>query len=176
MMSFPNGDHNKAINGIYDTGLQTGFGAPAYTLGIAAARTVGPVTLNGELSTDIFTPRGDQDNSSFQYGSELRANLAGVYELYGNTNSFLSKLDGILEFNFLHIDHDRANGANVASSGGDTLYLSPGLRLSFPSIQNANLGVLVKVPVWKDLNRQNEQQGSEGLENFRIISTLSFYF
>jgi len=64
----------------------------------------------------------------------------------------------------------------VVASGGNILYLSPGVRFSFPSIQNANLGLLVKVPVWKDLNEQDQQQGSEGLEKYRLIVTLSFYF
>lgn len=177
--TIPNGDHNKTRsldNGHPDRGMQPGFGAPAFTLGAAAARTVGPVTLNADVGADIFMPRSDQDGN-FQYGSELRANLAGVYELYGNTNSFMSKLDGIFEMNFLHLDHDRANGVNVAGSGGNVLYLSPGVRFSFPTIQNANLGILCKFPVWTNLNdKKVKAQGSEGVENFRLISTISFYF
>jgi hypothetical protein len=179
LMSIPNGDHNKIRSGetVPDTGMQTGFGAPAFTLGIAAARTVGPITLNTDVGADFFTARSDSSGNTLQYGSELRANLAGVYELYGNTNSFLSKMDGILEMNFLHLDHDRVNSINDAGSGGDILYLSPGLRFSFPSLQNANLGILCKFPVWTSLNDQKvNAQGSEGVENFRLISTLSFYF
>jgi hypothetical protein len=45
-----------------------------------------------------------------------------------------------------------------------------------PNLQNANLGLLVKFPVWKDLNEENQQQGAEGLEKYRVITTLSFYF
>ena len=179
MMSIPNGDHNKTRpgdNGHPDRGMQTGFGAPSFTLGLAAARAFGPVTLNAEVGADIFMPRSDQDGT-LQYGSELRGNLAGIYELYGNNNSFLSKLDGIFELNFLHLDHDRADGVNDAGSGGDILYLTPGLRFAFPAIQNANLGIAVKLPVWTNLNdKKVNAQGSEGVENYRLISTLSFYF
>lgn len=179
MMSIPNGDHNMTRpgdNGHPDRGMQPGFGAPSFTFGAAAARAIGPVTLNADFGADIFMPRSDQDGS-FQYGSELRANLAGVYEVYGNNSSFLSKLDGILELNYLHLDHDRADGVNDMGSGGNILYLSPGLRFSFPSLQNANLGVLCKFPVWKNLNDSNfNAQGGEGTERFRLISTLSFYF
>lgn len=179
MMSIPNGKYSRKRAGETepDTGMQTGFGAPCYTLGLAAARTVGPVTLNAELGGDVFTDRADSSGNRMQYGSEVRANLAGVYELYGNTNSFLSKLDGILELNFLHLDHDKVNGVNDAGSGGDILYLTPGMRFSFPGLQNANLGLAVKLPIWKDLNAPNaDAQGSEGLEKYRVISTLSFYF
>jgi hypothetical protein len=179
MSTIPNGDFNRKRKGeaVPDTGMQTGFGAPAYTLGMAAARTVGPVTVNLDLGADFFTNRTDSSGDSMQYGTEVRADLAGVYEIYGNTNSFLSKLDGILELNFLHLEHDRVNGVADAGSGGDILYLSPGARFSFPPIQNANLGILCKFPVWTSLNdKKVNAQGSEGVENFRLISTLSFYF
>lgn len=179
MMSLPTGDHNKRRPGETDpdTGMQPGFGAPCYTLGVFAARMFGPVTMNGELGADIFTNREDSSGNTMRYGSELRANLAGVYELYGNENRFLSKLDGILELNFLHLDHDKANGVNDEGSGGDILYLTPGMRFSFPRLQNANLGIAVKLPVWKDMNDAHvNAQGSEGLEKYRLISTLSFYF
>jgi len=179
MGSIPTGKHDMirpGDNGHPDRGMQPGFGAPSFTLGFAAARLVGPITLNAEVGGDIFMTRGDQDGD-FKYGSELRANLAGVYELYGNNSSFLSKLDGILEVNFLHLDHDRADSVNDPGSGGDILYLSPGVRFSFPLIQNANLGILCKFPVWTNLNdKKVNAQGSEGVENFRLISTLSFYF
>lgn len=179
MMSIPNGKFNRIRAGetVPDTGMQTGFGASCYTLGLAAARTLGPVTLHAELGGDVFNNREDSSGNTMQYGSEVRAGLAGVYELYGNTNSFLSRLDGILEFNFLHLDHDKVNGVNDSGSGGDILYLTPGLRLSFPGIQNANLGLAVKLPLWKDLNAPSaDAQGSEGLEKYRLITSVSFYF
>ncbi|SNB44811.1 hypothetical protein [Geobacter sp. DSM 9736] len=172
MASIPTGDHNEALNdGTLDPGMQTGFGAPSYTLGIAAARAFGPLTMNAELSTDIFTER---DN--FQFGSEVRGNLAGVYELYGNDNLFVSRVDGILELNYLHLERDRENGVGLEGTGGDILYLSPGIRFSLPSLQNANLGILVKLPVARSLNEEQLQQGAEGLEKFRLITALTLYF
>jgi hypothetical protein len=171
MMSLPTGAYHKQLGGDVDPAMQPGFGAPSYTLNVSAARAFGSLTLNADLGSDFFTAR-----ENFQFGTELRANLAGVYELYGNTSSFLSKLDGILELNFLHLERDQENGVGVEASGGNILYLSPGVRLSFPSLQNANLGVLVKLPVWKNLKEQDQQQGSEGLEKYRLIVTLSFYF
>jgi hypothetical protein len=171
MMGIPNGDHNKKLGGEADPGMQTGFGAPSYTLGITAARAFGSLTLNAEASADIFTER-----QNFQFGSEARGNLAGVYELYGNPNNFLAKLDGILELNFLHLERDKENGEGLEATGGNILYLSPGMRFSFPSLANANVGVLVKLPVWKNLNEQGQQQGGEGLEKYRLITTLSLYF
>jgi hypothetical protein len=171
MMSFPTGQFHKQLGGEVDPGMQTGFGAPAYTMGISAARAFGTLTLNGELSADVFTAR-----ENFQFGSEVRANLAGVYELYGDPKSFVSKLDGILELNYLHLGRDQEDGVGLEATGGNILYLAPGARFSFPSLSNANLGLLVKLPVWKDLNEEDQQQGAEGLEKYRIIATLSFFF
>jgi hypothetical protein len=171
MMGMPTGEFHKKINGTADPGMQPGFGAPSYTLGLAAARRFGSFTMNAELSADFFTER-----ENFQFGKEQRVNLAAVYELYGEPKSFVSKFDGILEFNFLHLGRDQENGEGLTATGGDILYLSPGLRLSMPSFQNANLGLSVKLPVWKDLNEQDQQQGAEGLEKYRVITTLSFFF
>ena len=64
----------------------------------------------------------------------------------------------------------------MTATGGNILYLSPGARFSMPSLSNANLGLLVKVPVWKKLNEQDQQQGAEGLEKYRAIMTLSLFF
>ncbi len=171
MMSIPSGDFHKKINGTIDPAMQPGFGSPGYTLGINAARAFGSFTLNGEVSTDIFTAR-----ENFQFGTESHVNVAGVYELYGEPKSFVSKIDGVLELNFLHIARDQENGVGVTASGGSILYLSPGARFSMPSLSNANLGLLLKLPVWKKLNEQDQQQGGEGLEKYRAIMTLSFFF
>jgi hypothetical protein len=171
MTSIPTGDSHKKINGEADPGMQPGFGSPGYTLGINAAKGFGSFTLNGEVSMDIFAPR-----ENFQFGTESHVNLAGVYELYGEPKSFISKIDGVLELNFLHLERDQEDGEGITATGGNILYLSPGARFSIPSLHNANLGLLVKVPVWKRLNEQDQQQGGEGLEKYRAIATLSFFF
>ena len=171
LTSIPTGEFHKKINGNVDPGMQPGFGSPGYTLGINAARAFGPLTLNGELSTDIFAAR-----ENFQFGTESHVNIAGVYELYGEPKSLISKIDGVLEMNFLRLARDQENGEGVTATGGNILYLSPGARFSMPSLHNANLGLLVKVPVWKKLNEQDQQQGGEGLEKYRAIMTLSLFF
>jgi len=68
---------------------------------------------------------------------------------------------------------DQEYDKGIANSGGSILYLSPGFRFNFAP---ASLGILFKLPVWKDLNKQSEQQGAEGLEKFRAIVALSVFF
>jgi len=170
----PTGTHNHLRPGEteVDKTMQTGFGNPAFSFGLAAARhLVGSLSLTADTTYDIFT-----EADRFKYGSEFRFDLAPVYQLYRKPEHFLSQVDGVLELNLLDIARDEVSGVPTTASGGTVLYLSPGVRFSFPTVWNANLGLLVKIPVWKDLNEQSQQQGSEGLEGYRAIVILSFFF
>jgi hypothetical protein len=168
----PTGKNRKELGGEIDPGMQPGFGSHTFTLGISAARQItGSLTLVAETAYEIFTRR-----ENFKFGNEWRANLAGVYELYGKTEKFISKIDGIFELNLLHLSRDEEGSEKLKGTGGTILYLSPGMRFSFPKLWNANLGLSFKFPTLKHLNERKEQQGAEGLEKVRIIGTLSFFF
>ncbi len=170
--TLPTGKSNLELGGGVDPGMQPGFGSPSFTLGLNAGRALlRSLSFVADTSLDIFTRRDD-----FKFGNEYRFNLAAVKELYGNPEKFIAKIDGILELNLLHISRDEQAGEGLRATGGTILYVTPGMRFSFPRLQNANLGIAVKIPVYKNLNEQDEQQGSEGLEKFRAILTLSFYF
>jgi hypothetical protein len=170
--TLPTGKNKKELGGEVDPGMQPGFGSPTYTLGFSAARQLtGALTLAADTSYEIFT-RKDR----FKFGNEWRANLAGVYELFGKPEAFISKIDGILEFNLLNIARDEEGREKLRATGGTILYVSPGLRFSFPKPLNGSLGLMLKFPTLKDLNEKKEQQGAEGLEKVRAIATLSFYF
>ncbi len=170
--TLPTGKNRKELGGEIDPGMQPGFGSPTYTLGISATRQLTrALTLTADTSYDIFTRK-----DGFKFGNEWRANLAGIYEIYGKPEGLISKLDGILELNLLNIARDEEGREKQRATGGTILYLSPGLRVSFPKPLNGSLGLMLKFPTLKDLNEKSEQQGAEGLERVRAIVTLSFYF
>ncbi len=170
--TLPTGKNRKSLGGEVDPGMQSGFGSPSYTLGFSATRQmIGPLTLAADTSYDIFTRK-----NRFKFGNEWRANLAGIYELYGKPEGLVSKIDGIFEMNLLYIARDEEGREKQRATGGTILYLSPGLRFSFTRPLNGSLGVMLKFPTLKDLNEKREQQGAEGLEKVRAIMTLSFYF
>jgi hypothetical protein len=170
--TLPTGKNRMKLGGEVDPGMQPGFGSVTYTIGASAARQIAEgFTLVADTSYEIFTRR-----EHFKFGNEWRLDLAGVYELFGKPEKFVSKIDGILELNLLHISRDQEGSENLKATGGTILYLSPGLRFSFPKLWNANLGLLFKIPTFKKLNEKDEQQGAEGLEKYRIIGALSFYF
>lgn len=171
-VTFPTGKSDLELGKEVARDMQPGFASPSYTLGISAQRQLTRnFGLVAETSYQVFTERDD-----FKFGNEWRLNTAGVFELYGKAGGFLQTINGILELNLLNLARDTENGQGARASGGTILYLSPGMRFSFPKIQNANLGILVKIPVLKNLNEEAEQQGSEGLEKYRFVLTLSFFF
>jgi hypothetical protein len=170
--TIPTGKSKEELGGKVDPSMQPGFASPSFTLGVNVGRALfRSLSLVLDTSYDIFTQRDD-----FKFGNEWRINLAGIHELYGKPEKFISKIDGILELNLLNIARDEQAGEKLRATGGTLLYLSPGLRFSFPKLQNANLGILIKIPIFKNLNEQDEQQGAEGLEKYRAIATLSLYF
>lgn len=170
--TIPTGDHETELGGELDRGMQPGFGSPTMTFGLSAAKMIADgLTLVADTSYDIFTKK---DN--FKFGNEWRLNLAGVYVFFSKPDNFLAEIDGIAELNLLNVAKDEEGGDKQRATGGTILYASPGLRFSLPKLGNANLGVMMKFPVWKDLNEKDEQQGAEGLEKYRAIVTLSFFF
>lgn len=170
--TLPTGKNRKTLGGEVDPGMQPGFGSQTFTLGISGARQLTKaLTLVADTSYEIFSRK-----NRLKFGNEWRANLAGVYELYGKSEALISKMDGILELNLLNIARDEDGRTKERGTGGTILYLSPGLRFSFSKPLNGSLGLMLKFPTLKRLNEKSEQQGSEGLEKFRAIMTLSVYF
>ncbi|MEK7358768.1 MAG: hypothetical protein AAB422_00175 [Planctomycetota bacterium] len=155
----------------FDMGVQPGFAAPSFTIGFAVSEMVIPhFTLTGDTSALTFAETNDG-----KPGNEIRFNTAVGYEVLEKTKGFLSRLDIIGESNFLHLMKDLDEESEKENdSGGSILYLSPGLRATFG--KHVSVGALIKIPAWKDLNNESEQQGAEGLENYRAIVTCSVSF
>ena len=155
----------------FDKGMQPGFGSPSFTFGFAASKMLIPhFTLTGDTSLQTFT-----ENNRGKFGSEVHFNVAGGYEIFEKKNGFLSRLDLIGESNLLHITKDLdEEDEKQDASGGTILYLSPGIRATFG--KHVSVGAIVKLPTWKDLNHESEQQGAEGLEDYRAIVTCSISF
>ncbi|MDR4509701.1 MAG: transporter [Candidatus Brocadiaceae bacterium] len=155
----------------FDMGMQPGFAAPTFMAGFSASKMLFPhVTVTGDTSFTTFTRHDDG-----KPGNEIRFNLAGGYEIFEGQSGLFRRLDIIAESNLLHLTKDEDEHHNAEDdSGGTILYLSPGFRMSLG--KRTSIGGLIKFPVWTDLNREFEQQGSEGLEHYRAILTLTVSF
>ena len=170
-VTIPTGDENlRDGNGNIDPGKSTGFGAPSYLTGLTVTKTLTErLTFNLELSRNAFIENTYGDGNRTRFGTEYRVNPALIYRTYSSMQQKL-RLDVSVEPQFLKLGRDRTNGRNERATGGNILYMLPGLRGYW---RNISVAAGVKVPVWKNLNEESEQQGGEGTEEYRFIFTFS---
>lgn len=173
-LTLPTGDANiRDADGNIDPGQSLGFGEPSFLLGVSATRLLTDAdTLNMDLSWIGFQEYEYDDGTRFKFGDEWRVNLAWVRKLATDVDK-RTRWDGVLEANFLSLGRDEAEGVGERATGGDMLYLQPGARFY---VDNLSFALGVKVPVWTDLNEEDEQQGAEGKEDYRLIFTASALF
>jgi hypothetical protein len=199
-MTFPTGDANLDQNGEIDPGMSLGFGNPSFLTGFTVTKLFhdrftfigeasyihfleyeyddgsrtqfGGEPFIGEASYIHFLEYEYDDGSRTQFGGELRLNSALVYRLFSLSGPKL-RLDANLELDYLRLGRDKLNGEGECATGGQMLYVSPGLRGYW---RNVSLAFGVKVPTWTDLNEEDDQQGGEGKEHYRLVATLSVLF
>ena len=173
-MTLPTGDPNERDgDGNIDPGKSLGFGKPSFAVGATATKQVSAdTTLVFEGSYLWFQEYEYDDGNRFRFGAETRVNAALVRRLYTDAGRKL-RVDGILEANYLGLGRDESFGRGEAATGGDILYAVPGVRLYK---DNLSLAVGVKLPVWTELNEDDQQQGAEGKEDYRLVVTFSVLF
>jgi hypothetical protein len=170
-LTLPTGDANlKDAECTIDPGMSLGFGEPSFSGGVTATKQLAgrwTVVLDGSVIG--FSEYQYDDGSKTRFGTEFRANAAATARLLTNTDSEF-RLDANFEGNFLSLGRDETDGVGELATGGKILYVLPGLRFYMKS---ASLGLGIKLPVWKDLNEESDQQGAEGTEDYRAIVSFS---
>ena len=186
-LSMPTGnpdiyDRARDPRGEFEPSMATGFGTPTVTLGFTATKQFihfPRFTFVADVSymrffehTYNFKETPNSPEKSYKFGDEFRVNTALVYRLYTNAGKRL-RIDTLIELNFLNIQRDEEDGNKLEGSGGKILYNTAGLRLYY---RNISIGAGLKVPAWKNLNEDSQQQGAEGKEKYRAILTLTVLF
>ena len=166
-------DSLRDYRGQIDPVKSLGYGKPTVSVGFNTTKMLNDklTLILGTSYMKFFENRYD-DGLRYKFGDEIRADVALAYNLLVKEKTKI-RLDVLVELNFLNIERDEENGKKLSASGGRTLYTTTGLRLYY---KNLSIGAGIKLPFWKDLNEESEQQGSEGLEKYRVILTLSFLF
>jgi len=172
--TLPSGNPNlRDSSGVIDPGKSTGFGKPAYTLGMTASKMIMPrLTFNAEASQLMFQEYTYADNSRMKFGAERRLNASLAYRLWSDAGRRM-RVDGVIEVQHLTLGRDRSNGEYEAATGGKILYALPGVRFYW---DKASLALGVKKPVSTWLNEADQQQGGEGTEKYRVIMSFSYLF
>jgi hypothetical protein len=154
--------------------LQTGFGAPSPAIGLAILKQISTdFTLLAEVNHQYFFVH-DYSFLRYQFGAETRVNAATAYRAFARRRV---RVDIVAEAVGLNLRRDRQDddlgGPNplteLPASGGKILYGALGARGYFGKLV---VGLSVKRPVLRVLNEEPLQQGSEGLENFRVSLSL----
>lgn len=181
-MSLPTGDANHRLSDTsIDPGKSLGFGKASFNYGLTATRQfTDDDTAVFEVSQIRFQKyRYDPDpvggfpaGVSVKFGTETRVNAAISHRLMTNPDNKF-RLDGNAELNFLNLQRDVENGIPGTAGGGDMLYGVLGLRF-YQGV--TSVGVAVKKPIWTRLNEAAQQQGSEGKEKYRLVTTFSAMF
>jgi len=143
-LKVPTGNtHKKDINGErFETEHQPGSGSWDPMVGISATKRFDSVSLDANLLYTIAT-KGAQKTD---LGDQLSYNIALSYRALREKIS----LDLILEMNGEWKQKQKIDGVKDKNSGGNELFLSPGVRVLFNKSWMTYLSV--GIPVIRDLN------------------------
>lgn len=132
---------------------QPGSGSWDGLFGFAISRLTGPVSIDANMLYSVVT-EGTQDTD---LGDRLQYNLAVSYRIGGGTHdhgdfSHLHKaLDLVLELNGEWADQQKIDGETDNDSGGNEIFLTPGLRYVPTEKWSAQLAF--SIPVVSDLRK-----------------------
>jgi hypothetical protein len=172
--TLPTGAANlRDAAGKIDPGMSLGFGRPSYAAGLSLTKQLSTrMTSVLDGSFIGFSEYEYKDGSRTRFGDELRLNAALPIRVVTRSENDL-RFDLCIEANYLRLGRDESNGAGELATGGRMLYAVPGARLY---VGKVSCGAGVKLPIWTDLNEEDDQQGAEGKEAYRAIFTFSALF
>jgi hypothetical protein len=153
-----------------ETPLQPGSGSWDGLFGLSYTQISGPYSFDASMLYSL-SGEGDQDTV---VGDAFSYNLAVSYRLGGDAAPVFyaersqSAIDLILELNGEWRDKEETGSEKNGNSGGNVVYLSPGVR--FSSASNWSLSGSVGVPV------VNNFYGDQVEPDYRVITALNIGF
>ena len=125
---------------LIDRGLQPGTGT---TDGILGAYYVDTLNKSWDYFAQALLQKALNSKDQYKPGDAINVNLGVRYM------EFTSVVPQ-LQLNARHVERDSGDNADVYSTGGTLLYLSPGV--SVPLTKQASVYGFVQVPIYQDLN------------------------
>jgi hypothetical protein len=145
-------------------GIVTGTGTQSTNLG-------NRLLYNAALSFRLFGEGASETGSgspldAYAHAGHSHSNMPTKAPKPVEPHSHVA-LDALLELNGEWHDYERIAGVINPNSGGNTIYLSPGLRLS---VENWSSYLLVGIPVANDCN------GVQATPSWRVLGGVSMVF
>ena len=160
--------HSSDGSELLETEFQPGSGSWDGILGLAFTQQMGAFSFNASTVYTI-TSEGAQDTD---LGDIFSYNTALSYRLFGQQGSSYEApkfaFDTILELNGEWRDHEETHGRKDNNSGGNIVYISPGLRLIAGN--NVSIGASFGIPIIQDTH------GDQVEPDYRVISSINVNF
>jgi len=142
---------------------QPGTGAVDFMTGVAYSRFLDAhITIDASAA---YTFRTEHDD--FKVGDRFDAGVALAYRLTDDINSF-PNISVFGEVAYTQIWKDQEGGVANPNSGGETLYLAPGVRVRFNPTMS--LTVSPAFPVWQNLD------GDQVEMKYKVSAMMSIAF
>lgn len=152
----------------FELEFQPGSGSWDANLGAAFTQEMGPVSFDASV-VYTFVTEGKQHTD---LGDIFTYNAALSYRVLGQSGqSYLPPdfaIDLIAEVNGEWRDKEKTRGDYDKNSGGNIVYISPGIRVAVA--HNASLGFSFGIPVVKDTN------GYQVEPEYRLITNASIFW
>lgn len=163
----------KAPTGQSNASDQFGRIPPPIQLGSGSWDPFGGVvatyqTLDYEIDAQASYKHNTTAND-FRFGDEARLDASLQYRLWPRElgSDVPGFLYGVLEANFIHQEKNRMGGVADPNSGGDSLFLSPGLQYV---TKRWIVEAIVQLPVMQNLN------GAALKQNFTVLTGIRVNF
>ena len=162
-LELPTGDTTKRKNGIkLPRPLQLGSGGVDPFFAYAAGWISGHHALEGGVQVKY-----NARHSGFRFGVTSNYDLSYAYRIFPGWPVPNAQLNFLLELNGEHRERNESGSSKVRASGGDTVFLSPGIQ--YILFNNALLETSFQFPVLDRVNGKQLHQDYRVLFGFRVL-------
>jgi hypothetical protein len=167
----------KDKNGEYfEPEMQTGFGAMSPAIYLAVMKQLNDdFTWLTDVSFQYFLEHTYPSSIRYQFGTEIRVDTSLAYRILSKGSW---RIDLIVEANLLNLQQDKSSEEtgsvkSVPASGGTIIYGTAGVRVFYDRF---TVAIGIDKAMFSGLNDKKEQQGTEGLEDYRLFATVGYCF
>ena len=162
-LEVPTGSDSERDNvgALLPISLQLGSGSVDPFVGAAVGKTGRTHSLEGGAQYQINT-KGEE----FELGDEVRYDLTYQYQIFPPQIEN-SQLNLTVELNGKHVEKHRLGGKKVENSGGDILFIAPGLQML---INTVVVEGSIQLPIFQDLN------GTQPETDYSVLFGLRYLF
>jgi len=154
--------------GLFETHSQPSGGSWNPSAGLSFTRAMGKFSFDSSTLYTVATKGSQNTNlgNLFDYNVALSYAFVGmaIDNLFASSNN--APWTGILELNGVWQDRQKTAGLTDPNSGGNIIYISPGIR--FSGGKNWNTALSIGMPIVKDTN------GYQTPPDYRVIYRLVF--